>query len=145
METIRVPARIEFWDSVYGMIRSALLPWGCEEQILEQIEIAVEELFTNIVSYGYVKNSENEQKTSPKGEVVVEAEVSGDPPKATVRLIDWGVSFNPLKKADPDFQIPFDERPIGGLGIYMVKKFMDQAEYERRGDCNVITVEKQLK
>ena len=70
--------------------------------------------------------------------------MGGSPPKVSVRLTDWGAPFDPFQRKDPDFQIPFDERPVGGLGIYMVKQFMDNVKYVRLDGCNRITVEKNL-
>ena len=135
MKNIRVPARIECWKFVYDGICSELREWGCGEETLEKIGIAVEELFTNIVNYAYQK---------PDGQVMVEIFVKESPIRAVICLTDEGGEFNPLSRPDPDFKVPFEERPIGGLGIYMVKKFMDRVVYERRNGCNVVTVEKRL-
>ncbi len=135
MGEICVPARIESWNTVYEMICAKLRPCGCREEILEKIGIAVEELFTNIVSYAYEE---------PGGQVWVETKVAKDPLRAVIHLTDKGRDFDPFSKADPDFGVPFEKRPVGGLGIYMVKRFMDRAEYERRDGCNIVTVEKRL-
>lgn len=135
MKKIHVPARIESWKLVCDEIFSELRQWECGEETMERIGIAVEELFTNIVSYAYQK---------PGGQVMVEITVKDSPSRAVIRLTDEGREYDPFARPDPDFKIPFEERPIGGLGIYMVKKFMDRTVYERQNGCNVVTVEKCL-
>lgn len=155
MKELNVPASMDFWKPVYDWLSAVILPWGCKEQTMRQIGIAVEELFTNIASYAYERDGKRETEgneeagglrelPSSKRRILVEAQVGGSPPKVSVRLTDWGAPFDPFQRKDPDFQIPFDERPVGGLGIYMVKQFMDNVKYERLDGCNRITVEKNL-
>ena len=57
---------------------------------------------------------------------------------------DWGTPYNPLERPDPDFNIPFEDRRIGGLGIYMVKKFMDRVEYRNEDGCNFFVIGKRI-
>lgn len=155
MKELSVPASMDFWETVYDWLLGVIMPWGCEEQTFRQIGIAVEELFTNIVSYAYENHerAESEESENTEGQrelslsekrILVEAQVDGSPLRVTIRLTDRGTPFDPFQRKDPDFQIPFDERPVGGLGIYMVKQFMDHVKYERLDGCNRITVEKCL-
>jgi anti-sigma regulatory factor (Ser/Thr protein kinase) len=67
-----------------------------------------------------------------------------DPDRAVITLIDRGKAYDPLAKPDPDLSLSAEERPIGGLGIYMVKKSVDSIHYERRGEQNVLTFVKNL-
>ncbi len=98
------------------------------------IETAVEEMFVNISHYSYKEG---------KGEATFIVRHYDD--KIEVSLVDSGVPFNPLAKEDPDVSLSAEEREIGGLGIYMVKKSMDEVYYQRQNDKNVFTMVKKVK
>ena len=86
-----------------------------------QIDIAIDELFGNIAHYAY----------NPEvGEATVRIEVIEDPLAVVITFIDNGVPYDPLKREDPDTTLSAEEREIGGLGIYLVKKSMDEITYE---------------
>ena len=100
-----------------------------------QITIAVEEIFVNIASYAY---------SPEKGNAEIGVEVSDDPLEVTIRFADSGIPYDPLAKEDPDITLPAEQRPIGGLGIYMVKKSMDNVEYEHKDGQNIFIIRKKL-
>ena len=100
-----------------------------------QIEIAVEEIFINIASYAYAPD---------KGMATVRVEVSGDPVAVTITFVDHGVPYDPLAKEDPDVTLSAEERGIGGLGIFMTKKLMDDVAYEYKDGKNTLTLKKQI-
>ena len=100
-----------------------------------QMDVALEEIFVNVANYAYVPN---------KGNVTVRVETSSQQPSVTLTFLDHGVPYNPLEKEDPDVTLSADEREIGGLGIFMTKKMMDEITYERRGDQNILTMKKNL-
>ena len=77
--------------------------------------------------------------------VVEELVIIRDEKSIVLRFHDSGVPFNPLKKDPPDFSIPFEEREIGGLGIFMVKEYMDEVGYEHAGGENILTVMRKIK
>ena len=93
------------------------------------IDVAVEELFVNIASYAYGEGS---------GRVRIRVEAFGD--HAVITLTDSGVAYDPLAKEDPDTALAAEQRPIGGLGIFMAKKMMDEIRYERKDGCNILTM-----
>lgn len=95
-----------------------------------KLNLAVEELFVNICNYAYGDKI---------GEVKIECLVNDD---ISVTLIDWGVPFDPLDRKDPNTHASIDERPIGGLGIYMTKKNVDKFEYEYKDNKNISTISK---
>ena len=103
------------------------------EEIAKHLLIAADEVFTNIVSYAY---------SDAAGPVEVSAEQDGK----VFRLIfaDAGKPFDPLKAADPDINSPLEERQIGGLGIFVVKKLMDKVEYRREDNRNILTLTKRI-
>ena len=93
--------------------------------------LSLDELVTNIVSYGYVDTDEHEIR-------ITFSEQDG---VLTVVLEDDGIAFNPfLEAAAPDLETGVEERRIGGLGVFFVKSLMDQVSYERRGEWNRITL-----
>ncbi len=103
--------------------------------IRRSMNVAIDELLTNAISYGLAEGG--------GGEVTVDVELLPD--RLTVTLIDDGKPFDPFGKAVPDTALPMEERPIGGLGIHLVRQLMDEVSYQRRGDRNVVSVAKLLK
>ncbi|MBQ6183017.1 MAG: ATP-binding protein [Clostridia bacterium] len=100
-----------------------------------QLDLAVEEIFINIASYAYSPN---------KGKATVRVEVTGDPVTVTITFIDRGVPYDPLKKTDPDVTLSADDREIGGLGIFLAKKIMDDISYEYKNGQNILRLKKKI-
>jgi anti-sigma regulatory factor (Ser/Thr protein kinase) len=100
-----------------------------------QINIAIDELFGNIAHYAYDPNV---------GPATVKVEVIEDPMAVIITFIDSGVPYDPLAKADPDITLSADERDFGGLGIYMVKKSMDDITYEYKDGKNILRIKKNI-
>lgn len=98
------------------------------------ITVAVEEMFVNVAHYAYPDS---------KGKVTIGLRFIGD--DIEIHLTDAGIPFDPIAKEDPDVTLDADDREIGGLGIYMVKKSMDECTYERVGDQNHFTMRKKIK
>ncbi len=133
MKKITLKASIENVDSVIDFVNEELEAADCPMKTCMQIDIAVEEIFVNIAHYAY---------TPGEGEATISCGVEGDPLCATIRFADRGVPYNPLEKADPDITLSAEEREVGGLGIFMVKKSMDAVEYEYVDGQNVLTLKK---
>ncbi len=100
-----------------------------------EIVTVVEEIFLNIAKYAYGDG---------QGDATLRMEIDEDKRTVTLTFIDSGKEFDPLAQDEPDIFLPIDERPIGGLGILMVKKMMDSASYCREDDKNLFTVTKKL-
>ena len=107
---------------------------GMKEQMA--IDVAVDEMFANIARYAYSPGT---------GNATVRVNVAGDPIAAEITFIDGGVPYNPLLKRDPDITLSVEDRPIGGLGIYIVKKSMDAVAYEYKDGKNILTIKKALR
>lgn len=123
-------------EAVNDFIHAQIKPFSCQSQTLFQIDLAVEEIFVNISHYAY---------SPDKGMVQIEcsAEKTADAPaKLTVSFTDRGKAFNPLAKPDPDITLPVEEREIGGLGIFLTKKYMNSVLYERKDNQNILTFTK---
>ncbi|MCR5687773.1 MAG: ATP-binding protein [Lachnospiraceae bacterium] len=133
MRELRLKADLDAISEVLGFVNSLLDENGCPVPIKLQLDIAVEELFVNICNYAY---------TPDTGDAVVRVSFEKEPASVTITFIDSGVAFDPVAKPDPDVELPIEERPIGGLGIYMVKQSMDGMYYERRDDQNILTIHK---
>ena len=126
---LRVKATDESIKTVNDFIHS-ILPSVCDEMILNQIELAVEEIFVNIAHY------------SGADEAIINCSFEND--KLEITFSDSGVPFNPLAKPDPDLTLNAEEREIGGLGIYLTKKFMDTVSYEYKEGMNCLRIIKSV-
>ena len=135
MKELTVEARLENLEKVIGFISQNLEEAGGSPAIEIQVHLAVEEIFVNIASYAYAPGT---------GIATVCIEIDDDPPVATIAFSDSGVPFDPLKKADPNVTLPAEEREIGGLGIFMTRKFMDNVTYTYKDGKNVLTLKKNL-
>ena len=136
MKELTIEAVLENVDTVIDFIDEQLAEYGCGMKEKMAIDVAADELFTNIASYAY--NLE-------KGNVTVRVEVFEDPLTVEITFIDNGVPYNPLAKADPDTTLSVEDRPIGGLGIFIVKKSMDAVNYEYKEGRNILTIRKKIR
>lgn len=105
----------------------------CPMKVVMQASVCLEEMFVNVAHYAY-----------PGGTGTVTVGISTEGGKAVLVLTDSGIPFDPLAKADPDITLSAEERKIGGLGILMVKKTMDEVSYERRDGKNIFTMAKRF-
>ncbi len=104
---------------------------GCPVKTQLQIDLAVEEIFVNIADYAYAPG---------EGSAVIRAEISENPRKAVITFFDRGIPYDPLEKKDPDVTLSAGERPVGGLGIFLTKKSMDEVTYAYKDGQNVLTM-----
>ena len=135
MDSLTVPAELDQLDTVQEFIGEHLSAAGCPPKVEIAVQVAVEELYVNIAHYAY---------TPGTGNATIRCGVGGAPKTVTIQFEDSGVPFDPLAKKDADTTLSADEREIGGLGILMVKKSMDQMAYERRDGKNILTIQKKL-
>ena len=135
MKEITVDATIENMNTVTAFVDDFLDQIACPMKSKIQINIVIDEIFGNICHYAY-KDS--------VGAVTVRVE-SGNTPKAVfLTFTDNGIPYNPLETEDPDITLSSEERKIGGLGIYLVKKNMDEMKYEYLNQPNRLWMEKRL-
>ncbi|MGN0166703.1 MAG: ATP-binding protein [Acetatifactor sp.] len=135
MNELILEAKTENLDEVLTFVGRHLKEKGCVMRTQVQIIVAVEELFVNISRYAY---------QSGTGRVTIRMEAYENPDTVSITFIDSGVPFNPLAKEDPDITLSAEERPIGGLGIYMVKKSMNDISYEYRDGQNILCMKKNI-
>ena len=135
MKDITVDATLDNLEVVQNFVSEELENQGCSMKVMMQIEIAVEEIYVNIVHYAY----------NPEiGKATIRCEVTDDPMQVIIQFLDSGVPFDPLAKEDADITLSAEERQIGGLGIFMVKQSMDEVSYEYVEGKNVLTIKKVL-
>ncbi len=120
---------------VKAFLDSFLIGLGFSDKAKRRIHLAVEEIFINIASYAYYPEV---------GEAEIHIMCVDDPPGITISMADGGKPYDPLKQPDPDVTISAEERQIGGLGIFLVKTYVDGIRYEYKEGKNVLTIRKNL-
>ena len=135
MKELTIAAAVENIETVTEFVNEQLEAYDCPMKVQIQIDVAIDELFSNIARYAY----------NPEiGIATVQVAVVEDPLSVVITFIDNGIPYDPLKKEDPDVTLSIEERGIGGLGIYMVKKTMDDITYEYKDGQNILAIKKRL-
>ena len=135
MAELTIAATVENIEVVTDFVNEQLEAFDCPMKAQMQIDIAIDELFGNIAHYAY----------NPEiGDATVRVEVIEDPLAVVITFIDKGVPYDPLAKDDPDITRSAEERQIGGLGIFMVKKTMDEITYEYKEGQNILKIRKNI-
>ena len=135
MEKLDILAKTENLDTVIDFVNKHLEGVECPMKIQMQIDVAVEEIFVNIANYAY---------GTGEGPATVRINVDNQNKIVDITFIDNGVPYDPLAKEDPDITLSAQERQIGGLGIFMVKKSMDDVSYEYKDGKNRLTIKKKF-
>ena len=135
MKELSVKAIIENVAVVTEFVESILDEHDCDIKAKIQICVAIDEIFSNIAQYAYAPE---------EGDATVRVEITENPRIATITFIDSGTPYNPLEKSDPNTNLSAEEREIGGLGIYMVKKSMDEMKYENIDGKNILRLKKSI-
>lgn len=135
MRELEIEAKKENLDQVLEIVDEELEQLECTIKEQTQIDIAVEEIFVNIASYAYAPSV---------GTALIRMEVERDPLAVVLTFEDRGMPYDPLAKEDPSLDHAADETKIGGLGIYMVKRSMDDMKYEYKDGKNILVIKKIL-
>ena len=130
---LTVDATLDNLRLVNAFLEEHLEEADCPLKAQMQISVAAEEIYVNIAHYAYAPET---------GTVTLRLELQEEPPAVTLTFLDSGIPFNPLDRTDPDVSLPAEEREIGGLGIFMTKKIMNEVTYERRDGKNVLRIKK---
>ena len=136
MKELNIAATVENIEAVTDFVNAQLVALDCPMKAQMQIDIAIDELFGNIAHYAYHPEV---------GDATVRVEVQEDPLAVIITFIDGGVPYDPLAAADPDITLSAEERAIGGLGIFMVKKTMDEIIYRYENGSNILSIRKNLR
>ena len=132
-ENIVLSASLDSIPYAVTFVREYLCRSGIDS--LDKFAIVVEEIFANIAHYAY-KNV--------KRDVEIICDYEEDSNEFALTFIDSGMEYNPLKTPEPDVTLPLEKRKIGGLGVFIVKKFMDKLCYRRENNKNILTLIKKL-
>ncbi|MBQ2752169.1 MAG: ATP-binding protein [Oscillospiraceae bacterium] len=135
MKELTINATVENIPAVTAFVDEQLEAFDCPMKAQMQIDIAIDELFSNIAYYAY---------NPDVGPATVRVEVVEDPMAVVITFIDKGVPYDPLAREDPDTTLSAEERDLGGLGIYMVKKSMDEVTYEYKDGQNILKIKKNI-
>lgn len=135
MRELTVDAVVESLDAVTDFVDEGLEELDCPMKVMMQINVAVDELFSNIARYAYPDGV---------GKATVQIDALQDSREAVITFIDQGIPYDPLKKEDPDVTLSANEREVGGLGIFLVKKIMDDMKYEYKDGHNILKIFKKL-
>ncbi|WP_414732729.1 ATP-binding protein [Acetobacterium carbinolicum] len=133
MKKLTVDASTENLSKILEFIDAELEAAGADMKMIFQVDLAVEEIYTNIAHYAYAPDD---------GKVIIQFDAYGDPSLVEIQFIDCGKPFNPLDNPDPDITLTAEERQIGGLGVLMVKKSMDEVDYRFEENKNILTIKK---
>ena len=120
-----IPQLNEFIDTVAEEV-------GFDMSLTMSLNLALEEAVVNVMDYAYPEGQRGD----------VDIEVTADQQWLTFVISDTGIAFDPTAKEDVDTTLSAEERPIGGLGIFLVRQLMDVIDYKREGNKNVLTLRK---
>ena len=133
VKEMTVEASVGSIGAVTAWINKELDKLDCPVKARMQIDMAIDEIFANIAMYAY-----------PEGHGSALLRVEYEDGLVSITFIDEGIPYDPLKKEDPDITLSAEEREIGGLGIFLVKKTMDAMEYKRTDGRNILTIRKRI-
>lgn len=133
MKELTVTASIDKIAEVTAFVDSFLEEHDCSIKVQMQIDIAIDELFSNVCYYAYDEKD---------GLVIIRIDLDETSRTFEMSFIDNGKQYDPLKREDPDITLSAEERGVGGLGVYIVKKSMDELKYEYIDNQNVLTIKK---
>ncbi len=135
MKELTIDATVENIVTVTSFVEEELEALACPMKAQMQIAVAIDELFGNIAHYAY---------NPDVGPATVRVEVMKSPLAVVITFIDNGVQYDPLARQEPDTTLSAEEREIGGLGIYMVKKSMDEITYSYKDGQNILRIKKAI-
>ena len=135
MEELTIEATISNIPVVTEFVDRKLEALDCPLKAQMQIDVAIDELFSNIAKFAYHPET---------GPATVRVEVENDPMAVIITFIDHGMPYDPLLNEDPDVSADIEDRVVGGLGVYLVKKTMDDVSYEYKDGQNILRIKKQI-
>lgn len=133
-EKITLSNKIEELTALASKIEELAENWQLPMPLTMNINLVLEEAVTNIISYAYPSNEIQK----------INIEISINNSNLQIIITDQGIAFDPTSNAEPDIHLPAAERPIGGLGIFLITKIMDTVEYQRIDETNQLTLQKNI-
>jgi anti-sigma regulatory factor (Ser/Thr protein kinase) len=136
VKILKVEAKTEKLKEVLAFLDEELEALDCDIKTVFALDLSVEEIFVNIASYAYGEG---------EGEAEISLDFSEEDNMLTITFRDSGLPYDPLAKEDPDVTLSLEERKIGGLGIFMVKKNVDEMDYEYKDGQNILYLRKKIR
>jgi serine/threonine-protein kinase RsbW len=130
--TITLPAKLDSLYESMNFVSSCAREQGFSKERISEIELALEEVLVNIFNYAY-------KESGLDGNVEITCKLA-DAQSFVIEIADSGVPFDILAVSEPDVTAEIDKRPIGGLGVFFVKQFMDNVQYRREAGKNILTL-----
>lgn len=134
-KTLKIKNDIRQLAAVERFLRETADSFGWSEPLVGNLDLVLEEAVSNIIFYAY-EGEEREEE--------IELSLCYEQPHLIIELSDGGCPFDPTARQDPDISLATEERPVGGLGIFLIKKLMDEVSYKRVGDKNVLILKKKI-
>lgn len=131
MTEITLQAEKENFDTLMEFVDGMAKKIGFKKSALYNINLAAEEAIINVINYAYPQEKQH---------ITVLCQETVDPKGLLLKISDRGIPFDPLAKEDPNTELAIEERPIGGLGIHMIKKVSSSVTYSREDDINILTI-----
>lgn len=131
---LRLENKISELDKIRDALEEMAAAWGLPPQVSMSVNLALEEAFTNIVNYAYDDDGRHE--------ITLDFHMRDNELHIAIR--DGGRPYDPTVQDEPDIALPATDRPIGGLGIFLIKKIMNEIRYERKDDKNQLFLKKTL-
>lgn len=136
---LSLPATDEGVRAALDALEALAAAHGLTKALTWPLEVSLDEVLANVVHHGLA-----ERGAKARLEVELSLDTGVEPPVCEVLVVDDGPEFDPLAAPEPDTTLPLAERPIGGLGITLVRRLMDEAEYERREGRNRLKLRRRL-
>ena len=128
MEPLKLPGTLESLGAIARYVMQAAQNAGLEKKAAYKLRLGVDEIATNIITHGY-------KEAGLTGDILCQAEI--EPERLTIILEDWGTPYDPTQQPDPDItNLPLEDRPMGGLGVYLALEGVDEFHYEWKNDHN---------
>ena len=135
MKEITVQSDLKNLPGVTAFINETLNALNCSKKTKVRLAVAIDEIIANIAMHAY---------GAEQGPIHIQVDYGGDPKAVVIIFSDYGKPFNPLGVSDPDVTLPLKDRPIGGLGIFMLKNSVDDIQYEYKDEQNILTIRKTI-
>lgn len=132
--SLTLPNNVEFIPQLATFIEEVTESYGIDPSVTMSINLALEEAVVNVMNYAYPEGT--------LGEIDISVTFSGG--SITFTIQDTGTPFDPTKVSNPDTSLSAEERPIGGLGIYLVRELMDEVSYCYENNHNILTLKKKI-
>jgi len=132
--SLTIPNRIDQLPAVTDFLENLGSSWNLPQKMVLSLNLVLEEALTNTILYGF-----DDQETH-----LIEINISRKNQYLSIRISDDGQAYDPTQRKDPDLTLPLEERPIGGLGIFLIKQMMDSVSYVRKNNKNYLTLKKNI-